>query len=103
MMSGYFNFKQLRPEFPGDEQAISGLVVGDTIEDGPVALEFALVNDSPQIDTAADFSGSRRDANNLVRLPDIGVNFAPNIFEFIQVFDRSSGLIGDAKPANDPE
>src|SRR5581483_6139458 len=81
----------------GYEEAAGLSIVGDSVQDGAFAAQFALVDDSFQIDSAQNLAGTGRDAHDFVRLPDIGIDLAANVFEFVQVIDRPAGLVGDAQ------
>lgn len=54
------------PEFSSHEEAIVRCVVGDSVEDGVVSRQFALVDDSVEVDYAEDFAGLGRDTENHV-------------------------------------
>jgi uncharacterized membrane protein len=97
------DLEQLRPEFAGDEEAVTVGVVGDAVQDGAFAMEFALVNDALQIDSSQDLPGVRRNAHNVVRLSDVGVDFTLYPFELIEIFDWPPGLIRHSQAANGME
>lgn len=97
------DLEQLGPEFSGDEKAVALNVIGDTVQDGAFAMEFALVNDALQIDPPQDLPGARGNAHDVVRLPDVGVDFTSYPLELIEVFDWPSRLVRDSQAANGPE
>jgi hypothetical protein len=98
-----FDLEQLGPQLAGDEEAVTVGVVGDAVQDGALAMEFALVNDALQIDSSQDLPGVRGNAHNVVRLPDVGVDFTLYPFELIEIFDWPPGLIRHSQAANGME
>ena len=97
------DLEQLGPQLAGDEEAVAIGVVGDAVQDGALAMEFALVNDALQIDSSQYLPGVRGNAHNVVRLPDVGVDFTSYPFELIEVFDWPTGLIRHSQAANGME
>jgi hypothetical protein len=98
-----FDLEQLGPQLAGDEEPVALDVVGDAVQDGAFAVEFALVDDALQIDSSQDLPGVRGNAHNVVCLPDIGINFICYPFEFIEVFDWPARLVRDSQAANGME
>ena len=89
------DFEQFWPKLSPNKKPISGRVISNAVKNGARAFKFALVDDSAQVDPPEDLSGARRDANDSLSLPDIGVDLTVDVFQFVQIVDRPAGLIGN--------
>src|ERR1700739_1521021 len=100
MMRGDFDFEQLWPELSSDEQVIARGGVGDAVEHGAAFVQFAFVDDGAEVDESENFSRVRRDARDVVGLPDVGVDFAVDVFQFVQILDGAAVGVDYLEAAN---
>ena len=77
----------MRPAFSGHEQAIIFSIVGDSVEGILMLVAFFL--QTSEIDPSHDLTRVRINNNNKIREPYIRVNFPIDIFQFIDLIDRS--------------
>lgn len=70
-------------------------VVCDPIQDGFRAANKNFRQNTCKIDKAYNFTGCGRDANNLARYPDIGINFAVNIFQLVRIFKQEQSSVSE--------
>ena len=72
------------PELAGNKDSIRCRIVCNSIED--IRRSFLRgLQQTFQIDPGADISSEWRDAGNAIRLPDVGLDFSLNVFEFVEV------------------
>ena len=65
------------PEFSGDQDAVSGRVIGDAVEHGFfLRVDLTGWEDTCQVDLGGDDPGLRIDANDDVTVPHIGPDLA---------------------------
>src|SRR6185369_14319116 len=83
-----FNFKKSRPEFSGDEESTACLIVSDAVQHGLVVLHVAGRQQTSQINPARNAAGLRVDRHYPVVVPDVGVDFAVDVLELVQLVDR---------------
>ena len=61
-----------------------GSVIGDTVEHGLIVGELAARHQALKVDPANDAAGGGRDAGDAVSVPNVGVDFAVDVFEFVE-------------------
>src|ERR1041385_6381622 len=75
------DLEELGPVFTGDENAVVGRIVGDTVEHVDLGLTaVGIGEEAGAIDPSFDFSGGGVDARDAVGLPDVGEDFALDEF-----------------------
>src|SRR5689334_3875339 len=82
-----FNFKKSRPKFSGDEEPIACLIVSDAVQHGLFVRHVAGRQQTGQVNPARNTAGLRVDRHYPVVVPDVGVDFAVDVLEFVQLFD----------------
>ena len=88
-MRGLESNQSLGEAIPAQEPILL-LVVRDAVED--VGLRaLGRCQQSTQIDVAGDAAGVRRDARDVIGLPDVGEDLALHVFELVQIAQRRAG------------
>ena len=82
------DLEELGPEFAGDEQMARLGVVGDSVEHGFGIGNLDVFQKARKVDPAEDPSAAGRDAGDAILVPDVGVDLAFNVFEFVEILDR---------------
>src|SRR3989338_7408486 len=91
-LPGYqLDLENIAPEFTGDKQSAIADVIGGlpgyAVEHSLGAAGGGVIGEQGEIDDACHRSALRIDADNLVGLPDVGLDFAVDVFEFVQIGD----------------
>ena len=81
------DLEYLRPELSGDKEPVVSGVVRDAVEHGFVVGELAARHQAFEIDPADDTARCWRDAGDAIGVPDVGVDFAVDVFEFVEFLD----------------
>jgi hypothetical protein len=89
------DFKQLWPQLSRDEESISCRVISNTVQNGIRARKLPFVDDVAQINPPDNLPSAWRNADDFIGLPNIGVDFPVNVFEFIQILNPLACLVGD--------
>src|ERR1043165_7409825 len=82
-----FYLEKSRPEFSGDEESIACLIVSDAVQHGLFVVNVAGRQQAIQINPARNAAVLRIDRHYSVVVPDVGVDFAVDVLEFVQLFD----------------
>ena len=94
-----FDLEDGGPLFAGDEEAVVLGVVGDAVEDGfGVELEHG-GEEAGEVDPGDDVAVAGSDAGDAVGVPDVGVDFAVDVFELVEEGDGCA-LVGDGDVAD---
>src|SRR4029077_13139452 len=88
------DLKQLRPQLSGHKQPVARRVVRDAVQYRIWVRQFAPVDQSGQIDPTQYLPCPWRDARDLFAVPDVRVDLIVDVFEFVQLLDRMSSLVG---------
>src|SRR5579875_3058348 len=81
----HLNLEKSGPELSGHKQPIVRRVVSNPIQHRIPAAYLDRRQQSPQLNGAQHAPVCRRDANNLICHPHIGINFTVNVLELIQL------------------
>src|SRR5947209_2718503 len=96
------DLEEFRPVFASDEEAVRRGIVGDAVQNIDQGATIHVWQKPGQVDPAEDGAGGGIDTDNLVRLPDIRVDLAVDVFEFIEVGQRNA-VVRDADRPYDGE
>ena len=87
------------PVLAGHHQGAGLAGIGDAIEHVRVNQPGWIRVEPRQIDPGVHRPGFRREAHQVIGLPDIGVEVAVNVFEFVEEADLAIGIVdGDVSP-----
>ena len=72
------------PLLAGDEEAVVLGVVGDAVENGFGAEVDDVGEEAGEVDPGDDVAVAGRDAGDAVGVPDVGVDLAVDVLEFVE-------------------
>src|SRR5262245_29775821 len=88
-----FDFEDFWPEFSRHEQAVTGSIVSDTVENGVGVGPFGFWKTAGEIDPAQNSAVNRRNARDAIRLPDVRVDLASYPLQFVQLCYGSGAIL----------
>src|SRR5947209_138601 len=86
------DLEKFRPELAGHEESVALLVVGDAVQDGFLVRDIAGFEQPRHVNPAVDAPGLWVNAYDAVVVPDVREDFALDVFEFVDLFERASAV-----------